>query len=156
MIKVCYEMMWLPVNSCVKSFHIAHKSVFSNVGQLWHVSLISIVLHIIMWIYWCIPLIHLVQMQIQLQSLWLFAVIFTPQSIRIVGASACVIFILLQKIQKMAKCTFWYQLTWVVLDNVQRAIKWLCVCLHHSHSLITRVVTSYSKIVTVISYFWSN
>ena len=33
------------------------------------------------------------------------------QSIQIVGASACVIFILLQKIQKTAKCTFWYWLT---------------------------------------------
>jgi len=38
-----------------------------------------------------------------------------------------VIFILHQKIQKMAKCTFWYQLTRVVLDKVQRAVKWLCV-----------------------------
>jgi len=36
------------------------------------------------------------------------------QSIRIVGVSACVIFILHQKIQNMAICTFWYQLTWVV------------------------------------------
>jgi len=27
----------------------------------------------------------------------------------------------------MAKCTFWYWLTWVVLDKVQRAIKWLYV-----------------------------
>jgi len=50
------------------------------------------------------------------------------QSIRIVGASACVIFILHQKIQKMAKCAFWYQLTQVVPDKVQRAVKWLCVC----------------------------
>jgi len=49
------------------------------------------------------------------------------QSIRIVGASACVIFILQQKIQKMVKCTFWYQLTWVVPVKVQRAVKWLCV-----------------------------
>jgi len=50
------------------------------------------------------------------------------QSVWIVGAFACVIFIFLQKIQKMAKCTFWYQLTRVVLDKVQRAIKWLYVC----------------------------
>jgi len=49
------------------------------------------------------------------------------QSIRMVGASACAIFILLQKIQKMAKCAFWYRLTRVVLDKVQRAIKWLYV-----------------------------
>jgi len=42
--------------------------------------------------------------------------------------SACVIFILHQKIQKMAKCTFWYQLTRVVPDKVQRVVKWLCVC----------------------------
>ena len=42
--------------------------------------------------------------------------------------SACVIFILHQKIQKMAKCTFWYQLTQVVPDKVQRAVKWLYVC----------------------------
>jgi len=47
------------------------------------------------------------------------------QSIWIVGASACVIFILHQKIQKMAKCTFWYWLIQVVPDKVQRAIKWL-------------------------------
>jgi len=50
------------------------------------------------------------------------------QSIRIVGVSACVIFILHQKIQKMAKCTFWYRLARVVSDKVQRAVKWLCVC----------------------------
>ena len=43
--------------------------------------------------------------------------------IRVVGASACVIFILHQKIQKMAKCTFWYRLTRVVQDKVQRAVK---------------------------------
>jgi len=41
------------------------------------------------------------------------------QSIRIVGVSACVIFILHQKIQKMTKCTFWYQLTWVVPDKTR-------------------------------------
>jgi len=49
------------------------------------------------------------------------------QSIQIVGASACVIFILLQKIQKMAKCSFWYWHTWVLPDKVHRAVKWLCV-----------------------------
>jgi len=47
------------------------------------------------------------------------------QSIQIVGVSACVIFILHYKIQKMVKCTFWYWLTWVVPDKVQRVIKWL-------------------------------
>ena len=31
------------------------------------------------------------------------------------------------EIQKMAKCTFWYQLTRVVPDKVQRAVKWLFV-----------------------------
>jgi len=51
------------------------------------------------------------------------------QSIQTVGASACAIFILHQKIQKMAKCTFWYQLTRVVADKVQRDVKWLCVCM---------------------------
>jgi len=45
------------------------------------------------------------------------------QSIWIVGVSACVIFILRQKIQKMAKCTFWYQLTQVVPDIVQKAVE---------------------------------
>jgi len=49
-------------------------------------------------------------------------------ALQIVGVYACVIFILHQKIQKMVKCTFCYQLTWVVLDKVQRAVKWLCVC----------------------------
>jgi len=44
------------------------------------------------------------------------------QSIHMLGVSVCAIFILHQKIQKMAKCTFWYQLTQVV------AVKWLCVC----------------------------
>jgi len=48
------------------------------------------------------------------------------QSIQTVGVFACVIFILHQKILKMAKCTFWYQLTRVVPDKVQRAVKWLC------------------------------
>jgi len=41
--------------------------------------------------------------------------------------SACVIFILHQKIQKMVKCTFCYQLTRLVQEKVQRAIKWLYV-----------------------------
>jgi len=50
------------------------------------------------------------------------------QSIQIVGVSACVIFILLQKIQKMAKCIFWYWLTRVVPDKVHRAVKWFFVC----------------------------
>jgi len=58
------------------------------------------------------------------------------QSIRIIGASACVIIILLQKIQKMAKCTFWYRLTRVVPDKVHRAIKWLCVCIYSCHDFI--------------------
>ena len=49
------------------------------------------------------------------------------QSIQIVSVSACVVFILHQKIQKMAKCTFWYQLTRVISVKVQRAVKWLCV-----------------------------
>ena len=47
------------------------------------------------------------------------------QSVWIVGASVCVIFILHQKMQKMAKCTFRYQLTRVVPDKVQIAVKWL-------------------------------
>jgi len=47
------------------------------------------------------------------------------QSIGIVGASACVIFILHRIIHKMAKCTFWYWLIRVVPDKVQRAVKWL-------------------------------
>jgi len=50
------------------------------------------------------------------------------QYIWIVGVPACVIFILHKKIQKMAKCTFWYQLTRDVLDKLHRAVKWLCVC----------------------------
>jgi len=52
------------------------------------------------------------------------------QSIWTVGASACVIFILHQKIQKMEKCTFWYELNQVVPDKVQRAVKWLCVLVY--------------------------
>jgi len=36
--------------------------------------------------------------------------------------------ILLQKIQKMAKWTFWYRLNRLVSDKVQRVVKWLCVC----------------------------
>ena len=40
-----------------------------------------------------------------------------------VGTSACVIFILHQKIQKMAKFTFWYQLTQVVPNKVQRTVQ---------------------------------
>ena len=47
-------------------------------------------------------------------------------NVHIVGVSACVIFILLQKTQKMLKCTFWYRLNRVVPDKVQRAVKWLC------------------------------
>ena len=56
-------------------------------------------------------------------------------SIQIVGASACVIFILLQKIQKMAKYTFLYRLTRVVPDKVHRAVfkmvVCVCVCVCH-------------------------
>ena len=47
------------------------------------------------------------------------------QSIRIVGVSACVIFILHQKIQETVKRTFWYRLTLVVTDKVQRPVKLL-------------------------------
>ena len=54
----------------------------------------------------------------------------------------CCIFILDQKIQKMAKCIFWYQLTQVVPDKVQRAVKSLCVCLCVS-VLFTLYLTSY-------------
>ena len=51
------------------------------------------------------------------------------QSIQIVGVSAYVIFILLQKMQKMAKCTFWYQLTRVVPDKIHEGCKTgVCVC----------------------------
>jgi len=57
------------------------------------------------------------------------------QSLQIVGVSAYVIFILHHKIQKMAKCTFWYQLTRVVLDEVQRAVKWLYVCVYEFEDL---------------------
>jgi len=63
------------------------------------------------------------------------------QSIRIVGASACVIFILHQKIQKMAKCTFWYQFTRVVLDKVQRAVK-------NGHVLYTTTTTITTTTIT--------
>ena len=28
----------------------------------------------------------------------------------------------------MGECFFWYQLTRVVPDKIQRAVKWLCVC----------------------------
>jgi len=52
------------------------------------------------------------------------------QSIRIVGASASVTFILHQKIKKMAKCTFWF--TRVVPDIVQR--------LAESHKMVVVVV----------------
>ena len=36
------------------------------------------------------------------------------------------------------ECFFWYQLTQVVPDKVQRAVKWLCVCVRsliHSQSI---------------------
>jgi len=45
------------------------------------------------------------------------------------GVSACVIFILQQKIQKMAKYTFWYQLTRVVPDSPESCkMVVCCVC----------------------------
>jgi len=28
----------------------------------------------------------------------------------------------------VGKCFFWYRLTWVVSDKIQRALKWLCMC----------------------------
>jgi len=28
----------------------------------------------------------------------------------------------------VGECFFWYRLTWVVPDKIQRAVKWLCVC----------------------------
>jgi len=71
------------------------------------------------------------------------------QSIQIVVASACVIFILLQKIQKMAKCTFWYRLTRVVPDKVQRAVKWLCVvCYVYNFSVTVESIFQSCKILT--------
>jgi len=62
------------------------------------------------------------------------------KSIQIVGASAFVIFILLQKIQKTAKCTFWYQLIRVVPDKVQRAVKWLCARVCMCVNLLTMLI----------------
>ena len=72
------------------------------------------------------------------------------QSIRIVGASACVIFVLHQKIQKMAKCTFWYQLTRVVPDKVQRAVKWLCVCVCYLYCVNISMVLSVGQLRTIM------
>jgi len=51
------------------------------------------------------------------------------QFIWIVGTSACVIFILHQTIQKMAKCTFWYQLTRVPGQIPESCKMVVCVCL---------------------------
>ena len=70
------------------------------------------------------------------------------QSIQVVDASACVIFLLLQKIQKMAKCTFWYQITWVVLDKFQKAVEWLYVLyvkdyLHASGTFESQIITAH-------------
>jgi len=45
------------------------------------------------------------------------------QSIRIVGASLCYLHF------DPAKCIFWYRLTRIVPNKVQRAIKWFCVCM---------------------------
>jgi len=58
--------------------------------------------------------------------------------------SACVIFILHQKTQKMAKCTFWYQLTRVVLDKVWRAVC-VCVCFDTKHVWHTHTHTDRRK-----------
>jgi len=52
----------------------------------------------------------------------------SSHSIRIVGASACVIFILHQKIQKMVKCTFCYQLTQQSPESHKMVV---CVYYHH-------------------------
>jgi len=66
------------------------------------------------------------------------------QSIWIVDVSAySVIFILHQKIQKMAKCTFWYQLTRVVPDKVQRAVKWLCVNIQCNATILMSHINSH-------------
>jgi len=62
------------------------------------------------------------------------------QSIRIVGASACVIFILHQKIQKMVKCTFWYWLTWVSAGQSPQ-----------SHKMVVVVVSKLAKQVKTTS-----
>jgi len=49
--------------------------------------------------------------------------------------------ILHQKIKNIVKCNFWYQLTQVVPDKVQRTVKWLyvCVCVHQQiwHCIIS-------------------
>jgi len=46
------------------------------------------------------------------------------------------------EIQKMAKCTFWYRLSRVVLDKVQGAVKWLCcvVCVSDGESRLDNSV----------------
>jgi len=63
-----------------------------------------------------------------------------------------VIFILLQKIQKMVKCTLWYRLTQVVLEKVQRAVKWLYVCVcERTVCFVTR--NDLSVIVTEVIHF---
>jgi len=91
------------------------------------------------------------------------------QSIWIVGVSACVIFILHHKIQKVAKCTFWYQLTWVVPEKVQRAVKWLsvwvCVCVfsginrvswyQKKHSLTHTYPEHQSSFISFLHLLWS-
>jgi len=76
------------------------------------------------------------------------------QSIQIVGVPACVIFILHQKIQKMVKCTFWYQLTRVAPDSVQRAVKWLCVCM--SVSACMRVCMCSAKLYCELKCYVTN
>jgi len=72
------------------------------------------------------------------------------QSIQIVGASACVIFSLLQKIQKMAKCTFCYRLTRVVPDKVHRAVKLLCVVC----SIYLRMFATFAVLVLLLFLYF--
>jgi len=73
-----------------------------------------------------------------------FAYLFYLLTFCFLGVFACVVFILHQKIQKMAKCTFWYQLTQVVLDKVQRAVKSLYVFVFLFFFLFTSLSTSYN------------
>jgi len=82
------------------------------------------------------------------------------QFIRIVGVSACVIFTLHQNNQKMAKCTFWYQLTLVVPGKVQRAPKWFCVYVYvyvyvmffNDHLIIYSIMLAFFQNISLFGF----
>ena len=92
---------------CLFLWSLCTATFLANLNQIWHVALTSL---------------HRKdgygRYKLNMDTIW--QILLRSQGSCAYGdvdVFVCVIFILLQKIQKMAKCTFWYQLTHVVPES---------------------------------------